>query len=184
MRVNATTLVFAAVVAVVVVACLYPIERTLAPDWQITVVDEKGTRLSGIDVRETWQDLSTENKRHEELLKTDARGSVRFPRRALKTNLFRVALGCWNQRRTMPTPQPCGPSASVWAFGPQLGPMDADDTAQTKAGFIYREFKPDTIVERQNSMIMLHHCPAGYSGTGCKNSDVYAPVGSAGAANQ
>lgn len=165
----------AALLLAAVVVLLFPLEQTIAPDWQVTVVDNKGARLPGVNVRETWQHLSVEAKPHEELLQTDANGTVHFPRRTLNSNMLRRALGCWDQRRKAASPAPCGPVASVWAFGPELGPMDAEDTKETEAQYIRRELQPDLVVEQQTSMIMLHHCPAGHFGKGCATQD-YAPT--------
>jgi hypothetical protein len=159
-----------------VVVLLYPTEQTIAPDWQVTVVDDRGSRLAGVNVRETWQHLSLEPKPHEELLKTDAHGSVHFPRRTLASSYLHRLLGCWDQRRKAPKPTDCGPTASVWAFGTELGPMDAEDTKETAVQYIIRDLQPDLVVAQQTSMIMLHHCPPSHFGVGCRMSEDYAPA--------
>lgn len=157
----------------VAVVLFYPTEQTVAPRWEVTVVDDKGVRLAGVNVRETWQHASVEEKAHEEVVKTDKAGRVAFPKRTIKTSLISRASGCWYQRRQHQDESACGPRSNIWAFGPGLGPMDADDVNQTSGLYIIREFQPDLVVEQQTSMIMLHHCPPGRSGTGCKISESY-----------
>jgi hypothetical protein len=168
------TLAFVALLTVVVVL-VYPVEQTTAPDWKVTAVDDKGVRLAGIGVRETWRQRSVEEKDHEEVAKTDASGSVHFPKRTLKSSYLSRMYGCYKERRANGAQAICGPRASVWAFGPGLGTMDAEDTMDTAARYINKENIPDAMVEQQTTMIMLHHCPPGRVGTGCKLSDEYAP---------
>lgn len=154
------------------VVLFYPTEQTVAPRWEVTVVDDKGVRLSGINVRETWQQGSVEDKMHEELVKTDKAGKVTFPKRTIQASIISRSLGCWYKRR-QESDAACGPRSSVWAFGRGLGPMDADDVNQTNGLYVVRDLQPDLVVEQQTSMIMLHHCPPGRSGTGCKTSESY-----------
>lgn len=163
-----------AVLALAVVV-FYPTEQTVAPRWEVTVVDDKGARLAGIDVRESWQQASVEEKSHEEVVKTDKAGKVTFPKRTIQTSLVSRGFGCWYQRRQHKDDpdSACGPRSKVWAFGSGLGPMDADDVSQTNGLYIVRDLQPDLVVEQQTSMIMLHHCPPGRSGTGCKTSERY-----------
>lgn len=163
-----------AVVVVAAAVLLFPVEQTVAPRWFITVVDEKGARLSGLEVRETWRQRSIEPKAHEEIRKTDATGVVTFPRRSTQVSYASRMMGCWAQRRKSPSPGACGPHAEIWAFGSGLGPMDPDDIREIHAQYIRRELKPDLIVEQQTSMILLHHCPPGHYGTGCSLSE-YVP---------
>lgn len=162
--------------AVAVIALLavlfFPQEQTVAPRWEVTVVDDKGQRLGGVNVRETWQHGSVEDTVHEEIVTTDKAGRVTFPKRTIETSMISRTLGCWYKRRQQGE-SACGPRSSVWAFGAGLGPMDADDVNQTTGLYVVRELQPDLVVEQQTSMIMLHHCPPGRSGTGCKTSESY-----------
>lgn len=162
-------------IAVVAIAFVLfrPTEQTVAPRWEVTVVDDKGARLAGINVREAWQQGSLEEKGHEEVLKTDRNGKVIFPKRTMKVSMVSRASGCWYQRREHSDQAVCGPRSSVWAFGPGLGPMDAEDVNQTNGLYVVRDLLPDLVVEHQKSMIMLHHCLPGRSGTGCRTSESY-----------
>lgn len=162
-----------AVVVAVVLVVLFPVEQTVAPDWQVTVVDEKGNRLAGIHVRETWRQASIEPKDNEEVRQTDASGKVVFPRRVQRSSVLRRTFGCWEEIRNG-SKAGCGPRASIWAFGPGLGTMDEDDVRETHARYRPREIAPelkilpDAVVEEQSSMVLLHRCAPGYFGPGCK----------------
>lgn len=163
-------------IAAAIVAAVYPVDQTVAPEWQVRVVDEKGTRLAGIHVRETWQQGSLEPKANEEVKQTDANGMVQFPRRVLTASLLRRVLGCWGEMRKGKKAE-CGPRANIWAFGPGLGTMDADDVREINVKYRPREIAPDlsilpdAVVEEQTSMILLHHCPPGQFGPGCKMAE-------------
>src|SRR5512146_2573740 len=91
------TIVFAVFVMVGIAYLVIPSQQTVAPEWSVTVVDEKGVRLANLQVRETWQQRSIEAKPHEELLTTDAHGVVVFPRRTMNASYLSRALGCWEQ---------------------------------------------------------------------------------------
>lgn len=173
-----TNKVIIAIIIVGVIILMRPVEQTVAPAWQVTVVDEKGIRLSGIHVRESWRQYSIEDKDHEAVLETDGNGSVVFPRRALKSGYMQRMFGCVIKRRMNGSGAICSPQASVWAFGPGLGTLHEEDTKDSQAQFVKAELRPDTMVERQISLILLHHCPPGRVGTGCKLSDEYVPTAS------
>jgi hypothetical protein len=159
------------------IALVYPTEQTVAPEWQVTVVDEKGSRLAGIHVRETWRQQSIEQTANEDVKQTDANGMVHFTRRVHTASLLRRILGCWDEMRKGNKQSNCGPHASIWAFGPGLGTMDEEDVRDVNAKYRPREIAPDlsilpdVIVEEQNSMILLHHCPSGKFGPGCKMTE-------------
>jgi hypothetical protein len=174
MRRVAKKLVYAAL-AIAAVFLIYPIEQTTAPDWQVTVIDDKGVRLAGVGVRESWRQHSFEAKDYEEVAKTDASGSVHFPKRTLKSSYLRRMYGCYRERQTKDPQAICGPQASVWAFGPGLGTLHTEDTLDNAARYVSNETLPDVMVEQQTTMIMLHHCPPGRFGAGCKLSEEYAP---------
>lgn len=174
MRGAVKKLVFLALV-IIAIFLIYPVQQTTAPDWQVTVLDDKGMRLAGIGVRETWRQCSFEDKDHEDVAKTDASGSVHFPKRTLNSSYLQRLYGCYKQRRAKAAQPICGPQASVWAFGPGLGTLHAEDTMDTTAHYTINENLPDVMVEQQTTMIMLHHCPPGRAGVGCKLSDEYAP---------
>jgi len=160
--------------AVVLMGMLfYPAEQIVAPRWEVTVIDDKGARLAGINVRETWQQASVEKFAHDEVAKTDRAGKVRFPKRTIQASLISRLTGCWYEARQHRSWDACGPRSSVWAFGQGFGPLDANDVSETQGLYIVRELQTDLVVEQQSSMITLHHCPAGRSGTGCSISETY-----------
>lgn len=158
---------------VAAVFLIFPTEQKVAPDWQVTVVDENGVRLAGIGVRETWRQLSVEQKDHEAVLNTDKAGTVHFPARTQKSSYLMRAYGCWQNRRASAAGG-CGPRASVWAFGPGMGTLHEEDTRDIDAKWVYQEIQPDHIIDQQTTSILLHHCPPGRFGVGCKYSDTYS----------
>jgi hypothetical protein len=70
MRVRTTIVTLAAAI----VASAFPLPRTVAPDWTITTLDVARRPLTGITVREVWQQYSVEDPGHEEDRLTDIKG--------------------------------------------------------------------------------------------------------------
>ena len=106
-----TNKVLITVLVLVVIALIYPAEQTVAPEWKVSVVDDKGARLAGIHVREIWRQYSIEDKDHEEVLTTDASGSAVFPKRTLKSGYMQRMFGCWKKRRMNPAEALCSPAS-------------------------------------------------------------------------
>ena len=74
-------------VAGISIVGVYPLKTTVVPEWKVRVIDEKGSPLSNIGVREVWQHYSIESKDHEEDLPTDHNGHVTFPKRTIRSTL-------------------------------------------------------------------------------------------------
>jgi hypothetical protein len=62
-----------ATAAVLLVVAFFPVPCGVAPDWTVTTLDASHRPLSGITVREVWQQYSLESISHEEDLLTDSR---------------------------------------------------------------------------------------------------------------
>jgi hypothetical protein len=73
----------------VLVASLWPISTLSAPDWTVCVVDESNRPVTGVLVRESYQNYSAESDGHEEDLYTDAEGCVRFTPKYVRSALIR-----------------------------------------------------------------------------------------------
>jgi hypothetical protein len=62
---------------------LIPLPQTVVPAWTAVIVDEAGAPQAGVTVREAWEHYSLEKQSHQQEVRTDANGSVSFPRRIL-----------------------------------------------------------------------------------------------------
>lgn len=81
-----TKVIYAAAVLAVVFASL---PQAIAPDGTVTTLNATRKPLTGITVREAWQQYSLEDSSHEEDRSTDIRGEVHFPRLASRAVLLR-----------------------------------------------------------------------------------------------
>jgi hypothetical protein len=74
-------------IAIVAVITLYPFETTVVPEWRVRVVEQAGTPLRNVMVKEVWEHYSVESQSHEQDLPTDADGYVTFPKRTIRASL-------------------------------------------------------------------------------------------------
>jgi hypothetical protein len=115
---------------VILVAALIPLPQTVAPAWTITTLDAARRPLTGVTVREVWQQYSVEDSSHEEDRLTDANGKVQFPRRIYWTNVGSRFLGCVRQVGSAGVHASCGPHSILVAFGNGIDTMDWADLSQ------------------------------------------------------
>src|SRR5436190_23594287 len=59
---------------IAVIFLVYPFQTTVAPAWQLRVVDDTGLAVAGIKVTEHWQHNSLESTGHEDIETTDQDG--------------------------------------------------------------------------------------------------------------
>jgi hypothetical protein len=114
----------------VVAGVLFPVREIVAPDWTITTLDAAHRPLTGITVRESWQEYSLEDSSHEEDGLTDIRGEVHFPRRTEWTSIAGRPLGCARQISRTGVHASCGPHSYLVAFGKGVDTMDWADLGQ------------------------------------------------------
>jgi hypothetical protein len=119
-----------ATAAVLLVVAFFPVPGGVAPDWTVTTLDAFHKPLSGITVREVWQQYSLEGISHEEDLLTDSRGRVHFPRRQRWSSVAGRFLGCLRQVLSTGTEASCGAHAHLVAFGNGVDTMDWEDVGQ------------------------------------------------------
>jgi hypothetical protein len=85
------------ILGVAMVALLWPVQSVTVPEWRYRVVDRSGQPVPNAFVREHWQNYSFEVLGHEQDGKTDAAGSVVFPRRTVTAATWRRAFcPVWN----------------------------------------------------------------------------------------
>jgi hypothetical protein len=127
-------------------ACMFPFNQTVAPEWEITILDFERKPLPNVSVREVWQQSSVEEAAHEEDRQSDANGHVHFERRQSRSNLLQRAGGCLRRKIDAGAHASCGPSAYLVASGSNIGTTDWDDPAQqiAKSG----EYQHSTLVAR------------------------------------
>lgn len=116
------------------VAAVWPVSQSVAPEWDIYTLDADRKPLSGITVREVWQQYSVEASSHEEDRKSDANGYVHFTGREVRSSILHRALGCLGQVATTGVHASCGSSAYLVAFGNGVDTMDWADPSQLDAG--------------------------------------------------
>lgn len=74
------------------IVLVYPFQTTVAPAWQLRVIDDTGLAVADMKVTEHWQHNSLESAGHEDMQTTDRDGRVSFPARPIRSNLFARAL--------------------------------------------------------------------------------------------
>ncbi len=74
-------------------AFLVPFKVTIVPEWRLVVVDEGGSPMQAIGVRQSWQHYTLEAEGHEDDARTDASGVVVFPERSTWANGLRFVVG-------------------------------------------------------------------------------------------
>jgi hypothetical protein len=71
---------------------LFPFETTVVPTQEVLVVSDDMRPVKGALVRQIWQHYSLEREVHEEDLRTDETGRLRFAVRTIRANLLRRLL--------------------------------------------------------------------------------------------
>lgn len=105
-----------AIIAACLIMAFVPYDQTIAPDWDVLVVDEHGTAVAGANVREFWQQYSVDDSFHEEILKTDDAGRVHFPTRTMHLSLFGNLAGCVQQVKRYFPHGSCGAHAMLVVY--------------------------------------------------------------------
>ncbi len=99
---------------------VYPFESLQAPTWEVSVVDASNNPVSGVKVRESYQDYSAESRGNEADLITDFTGRVTFSAKTLRAGIlkrFAVVLSS----ATAGAHASFGPHAHVFVFGSMEG---------------------------------------------------------------
>lgn len=69
-------------------SALVPVTTLAAPDWSACVVDESHKPVSGVLIRESYQNYSAESEGHEEDRYADANGCVHFASKVTRASLL------------------------------------------------------------------------------------------------
>lgn len=84
---------FLSLVACALIASLIPFETVTVPAWKIRYVDGAGRPVSGLKLRQTWQNESVESSPHFAVAFTADDGAVAFPERRLRAPLILRLIG-------------------------------------------------------------------------------------------
>jgi hypothetical protein len=113
--------------AVVVAVLFFPREITVVPAWRLRVVNERGTPLKDVFVRQSWKHYSYELDAGENLEDawTDENGYITFPERTIKVSLIKQAIAPLIVDRMLQEHASFGASAAIMAWGDKGGEGDA-----------------------------------------------------------
>jgi len=135
------------VAAAALVIALIPLPQEVAPDWTVTTLDASRKPITGITVREVWQQYSLEPSSHEEDRLTDSKGEVHFPRRTYSTSIAARFFGCAREIGGLGVHASFGPHSYLVAFGKGVDTMDWANPDQEYA----------TMLLSQHSTLILNH---------------------------
>lgn len=74
---------------VLVVALIFPFERTVVPTATVTVVDGAGNLMPNVLVKQEWKDVAVEDEIHVGSISTDQNGVAYFPKRTGRSTLLK-----------------------------------------------------------------------------------------------
>lgn len=152
-----------AVVALIILFLVYPFNVTVAPQWNVRVVDENGKALAGAYVLE-WASQWTLDFHQHEAICSNLNGEAHFPRRTSPASvLTRVSM--WVSKLGPHSSLGSDVEISVERLG--YGDMPNENTRATWNGW----------ANRVNSRLTLHKCPNGLTGYHCKfNYDYFFAI--------
>ena len=139
-----------AIIASLILICaiaflLYPFEQTIAPEWEVRVVDQEGKPIAHIvKVTEFWEQYSLEENSHYDEKYTNAYGRVHFGRRTHQSSLGSRFIGCLGQYGRYGVHASCGPRSFLVAVA---GGYEMDNYAGVRA--LQTELQESTLVMKQ-----------------------------------
>jgi hypothetical protein len=140
-------------VALILLLLVYPFNVTVAPEWNVKVVDENGKALAGAYVLEWATQWTLDFHRHEAVC-SSLNGEAHFPRRTLPASvLTRVSM--WISK--LGPHSSLGPDVKISAERLGYGDMLNESTTATWNGW----------TRRVKSQFVLHKCPSGLTGYRC-----------------
>lgn len=116
MRNEYRLLIYVACILLCLFAALIPVRSLQAPKWDVEVVDKSGNPVSGISVRESYQNYSAELTGHEETGITEVNGQVHFDAKVLRASLLKRFVAVIHSAMAG-VHASFGPHAFVFAFG-------------------------------------------------------------------
>lgn len=142
-----------AMIALVVVLLVFPFKVTVAPEWNVKVVDENGKPLPGAYVEEFARQWTLDYDHHEAVC-TNSNGEAQFPRETLRVGVA-VHATKWVSR--LGPHVSSGPVDIVAVERLGYGPMSDENIKAPWNG----------LANRVTSQFVLHKCQNGFTGYHC-----------------
>ncbi len=102
---------------VLLLILLYPFKTTTVPEWNLRVLDDGGTAVSGMKVTQHWQNYLLEASGHEDQIITNEEGRVGFPARSIRASLLRRLVARIGKVGSQGVPGRTDPYGSVVIWG-------------------------------------------------------------------
>ncbi len=134
--------IFLVCAAVVVLLLVYPFNVTVAPEWNVKVVDERGRPVPGAHVLR-FATQWTLHFQHNETVCTDYDGTAHFPRLAVRANIV-TRFSKWVAQ--LGPHSSLGPDVKVGVERMGYGDLPGDNTTANWNGW----------TSRMNSQFTLH----------------------------
>ncbi len=150
-------------IAVVTLLLVYPFNLTVAPEWEVKVVDENGNPLAGAYVSESASHGMLDFA-HQKAVCTNARGAAHFARRTVHASVL-TWVSKLISRFNM---YGLSPYVTVGVDRLGYGEMPTDGPNPNFNGLLWYG-SPN----RMNSRVVLHKCPAGLTGYQCLSDYQY-----------
>ena len=107
---------YCAIALVALTVGAWPIRYLASPNWDVWVVDDSGSPLSGVNIRLVYKNYSVEGASHELTLNADADGHAFFPKHYESASIFQ-RLFYTASSAMAGVHASFGPDAYVFAFG-------------------------------------------------------------------
>jgi hypothetical protein len=157
-------------VALIIVLLVYPFNVTVAPEWKVKVIDEKGEPVAGAYVSE-FGSHGTLDFQHKEALCTDLSGEAQFSRQTARASVL-TRISSWVSRFNVHGG--LGPYVAVGVDRLGYGDMPTQGPAANFNGLAW--YGSPT---RMNSTVTLRKCPKRFTGYNCGfNYDYFFTVNS------
>lgn len=141
-------------IALILFLLVYPFNVTVAPEWNVKVVDENGKALAGAYVLE-WANQCTLDFHQHEAVCSNLNGEAHFPRRTVPASVL-TRVSNWISK--LGPHSSLGPDVEVSVERLGYGDMPDD---RTKASW-------NGLTSRVNSQFTLHKCLNGLTAYHCK----------------
>ena len=159
MAVKTGTKMSLAGVALIVFLLVFPFNVTVAPEWNVKVIDENGKPLAGAYVSE-FASHGTLGFEHNEAVCTNVNGEAQFVRHTVCAS-FLTRVSRWVSGFNIHGGG--GPSVAVGVDRLGYGDMPTQIPMPNFNGLVWHG-SPG----RMNSRVVLHKCPAGFTGYECR----------------
>lgn len=146
-------------VVLIVLLLVYPFNVTVAPDWNVKVVDDNGNPLPGAYVEE-FASHGTLDFQHNESVCTNFNGDAHFVRQTIRASVL-TRVSTLVSRFSIHGGN--GPHVAVGVDRLGYGEMPTQTEMPDFNGLVW-----DGSPNRVSSRVVLHRCPDGFTGFKCE----------------